>query len=423
MALELSDPKPFFDFLDKCTTTEAREAWLLGQPVHGGYYTEEQATAIAKWVNDPKLCFPATVSVEAVGQPPVGPRFKLQLLPKLGTFRPVKRITVHDRYAAHPLESMDAVYAVYTNGSGSMRVSGTAEAVKFTTSILKEAFPASLAANSSITIEGYVFLYVAQFNRGPVEDPFKNLVGKPLRFLGDKEYRIHGGLLTVGSPAPVLAAPVLVAPAPVVAVAAAAVPAPVVEVVAAPFPVVAVAPVAVAASAAADDKWVEVPSSPEPKSATPTADPAAPADPFATDLVAPTTPHGKRALWSKMNTALLALKMGDIVFVRTGRDTPGRNRGLLRCELVCDINWSTVPDAFAGKAVVSPVNAPCVSMTISFNGDYLKVTGEVTIFPTGVREAAVVMLASYSYGAVYNPSITGHSVMSVADSITIHDSA
>lgn len=432
MALELSDPKPLFDFLDKCTTAESREAWSLGQPVHGGYYTEEQATAIAKWANDPKLHFPATVSVDAVGQPPVGPRFKLQLTPKLGTFKPVKRVCVQDRYTSMPLDSMDAIYAVYLNGAATMRVSGTPDVVKFTSSILKEAFPASLAANSSITFDGYVFLYVAQFNRAPVEDPFKDLVGKPLRFLGDKEYRIHGGVLTVGSP--------VIAPTPVPVPVSVSTPTPEPVSVSVPVPE-PVAPMAAAATAVApaaeppvavsvsDDKWVEVPSSPEPKTATPLAEVvsavATPAttDPFAADLVAPTTLLAKRQLWSKMNTVLLGLKMGDIVFVRTGLDTPARSRGLLCCKLVCDIEWGDKPGQFSGKVFVSPVNVPSVSMTISFNGDYLKVTGEVAIFPTRVREAAITMLTSYSYGATYNPSLTRHSLTSVVDSITVCDSA
>lgn len=400
MALELSDPKPFFDFLDKCTTADAREAWSLGQPFHGGYFTEEQATAIAKWANDPKLHFPATVSVEAVGQPPVGPRYKLKLVPKLGTFKPVKRVAVHDRYAATLLDSMDAIYAVYANGSATMWVSGTADPIKFTGSILKEPFPASLAVNSSIALDGYVFLYVAQFNRCPVEDPFKDLVGKPLRFLGDKEYRIHGGLLTVGSP--VVAAPA--APEPVVAVAPAAAPSP--------------EPVAPAGTAAADDKWVEVPSSPEPKSATPTAEPTAPADPFATDLVAPTTPHGKRALWSKMNTVLLGLKTGDVVFVCTRGGPKQDGRGLLRCKLTSEIDWGVDTDSFAGTIVVCPDNSPAVRLAISFNGSYF--ASKPLFLPTSNRDAAVVMLASV--GLVYNRDITTHSV-SVADSITIVDSA
>ena len=422
MALELLDPKPFFDFLDKCTNAESREAWSLNQAFHGGYYTEEQATAIAKWANDPKLHFPATVSILAVGQPPVGPRYKLALVPKLGTFKPVKRIAVHDRHSGIALDSMDAIYAVYANGSGLMRVSGNPDAVKFTSSILKEAFPASLAVNSSITLNEYSYLYVAQFNRAPVNDPFKDLVGKPLRFLGDKEYRIHGGLLTVGSP--VVAAPA--APEPVAPVAVAAAPSPVVEVVVTPSPVAPAAvapapspePVAPAGTAAADDKWVEVPSSPEPKSATPTAEPTAPADPFATDLVAPTTPHGKRALWSKMNTVLLGLKTGDVVFVCTRGGPKQDGRGLLRCKLTSEIDWGVDTDSFAGTIVVCPDNSPAVRLAISFNGSYF--ASKPLFLPTSNRDAAVVMLASV--GLVYNRDITTHSV-SVADSITIVDSA
>lgn len=414
MALELSDPKPFFDFLDKCTTADAREAWSLGQPFHGGYYTEEQATAIAKWVNDPKLHFPATVSVEAVGQPPIGPRFKLQLLPKLGTFKPVKRIAVNDRYTAFHLESMDAIYAVYTNGSATMRVSGSADSVKFTSSILKEAFPASLAANSSITLDGYTFLYATQFKRGSVEDPFKDLIGKPLRFLGDKEYRIHGGLLTVGSPV-VTPTP---APEPAVSILKPVAVNPVPE----PVATAAVDPpvaVSVSAPSVPDDKWVEVPSSPEPKSVTPAAEVAvvAPTDPFASDIVAPTTMFAKRQFWCKMNTALLALKKGDVIFVCTG-DRAHTARGLLRCELTCGIAWNADPDKFGGEVVVRPVNSPNVEMLIRFNGSYF--TCKPLFLPTSNHDAAVVMLTSA--GLVYNSNISAHSLMSVADSITIRDS-
>ncbi len=415
MALELSDPKPFFDFLDRCTNTESREAWSLGQPFHGGYYTEEQATAIAKWVNDPKLHFPATVSVEAVGQPPVGPRFKLQLLPKLGTFKPVKRITVNDRFSAFYLESVDAIYAVDTNGSATMRVSGNADGVKFTPTILKEAFPASLAANSSITLDGYTLLYAAQFKRGSVEDPFKDLTGKPLRFLGDKEYRIHGGVLTVGSPV-VTPTP---APEPAVSILKPVAVNPVPE----PVATVAVDPpvaVSVSTPSVPDDKWVEVPSSPEPKSVTPAAEVAvvAPTDPFASDIVAPTTTFAKRQFWCKMNTALLALKKGDVIFVCTG-DRGHTARGLLRCKLTCDIAWNADPDKFGCGVVVCPVNSPNVEMRIRFNGSYFAV--KPLFLPTCNLDAAVVMLTSV--GLQYDSSKTAHSLMSVADSITFCDSA
>lgn len=400
MALLLTDDirKAFFDFLDKATTPETHQAFALQECVFIGFYYHEAARAIANWVNSDKVHFPATACVFKVAGDAA--LYKIRLSPLRGTFKSVRKVYVYD-YSKYNLATTDVVYAVNVErGAALMRVYNQGvrqHEVHIEPAVLMEGFPASLACDSSIEFTSSATMYITSFCRGPTSDPFKDAEGKPLKFLGDATYTICNGDLTVVLTPPV-PVPAEEPPVPVMAVAeppaASAVP---VTTTAAPTN-----SINTTAVVTADDKWVEVPSSPEPSvTAEPAGQVANVSEPTVAASATPPPAVGvsmceKMLFWSKMNTALLELKPGDGVFLRTGDYTPGY--GLLQCKVVSAVQLQHY--TFAGSLVVTPVTMPSLEIRCRFEKSYFG--ANAIICPTNVLDEAIAMLQSE--GRVYDPN-------------------